>query len=87
MHRLVVWCEESRGVTGRLEQSRPEPMLAAAVVSAVREADAQGRHVVGVMDRRREQVVLAADLILRLRRVAEGLSEEELALLLELLPL
>jgi hypothetical protein len=82
----VVLLDESPGVTGRLEQRRAEPMLAEAVVCAVREADARGHRVIGVMDRR-ERVVQAADLIVRLRGVARELSEEELVVLLELLPL
>ncbi|WP_117215005.1 hypothetical protein [Allorhizocola rhizosphaerae] len=87
MHRLVVLFDESPGVTGRLEQRRAEPLLAEAVVCAVREADARGHRVIGVIDRRGERVVQAADLIVRLRGVARDLSEEELVLLLELLPL
>jgi hypothetical protein len=87
VHRLVVLLDESPGVTGRLELRRAEPMLAEAVVGAVREADARGLRVIGVRDRRNERVVLAADLIVRLRGLATELSEEELVILLELLPL
>lgn len=86
MHRVVFLLDEGRDTAKRLEVTRPEPTLASAVVGAVRDADAGGRPVVRVLDDR-DEVLIAADLVVRLRRVAGRLSEEELALLLDLLPL
>lgn len=86
MHRLVVLVEAGPGVAGRCELIRREPTLAAAVVAAVRQAEAQGARVAGVLGNR-DEVLVAADLVVRLRRVARQLSEEDLFLLLELLPL
>ncbi len=76
------------GPTGeqRVELVRAEPTLAGAVVGGVREMELAGRKVLGVVPATREApVAAAADLILRLRRISAGLSEEEMALLLELI--
>lgn len=79
-----------------VELVRDEPTLAGAVVGGVREMELAGSTVLGVAAEPAEvaparqphdaAVVWAADLILRLRRLGPGLTEEDMALLLELLP-
>lgn len=86
MHRLVVLLDGGRGSPGRLEMIRAEPTLVAAVVGAVRDVEAAGQHVIGISTDQQDALV-AADLIVQLRGVARCLSEEELAVLLDLLPL
>lgn len=86
MHHLAVLLDGGRGVPQRLETTREEPTLVAAIVGAVRDAEAGGHHVVGIV-KDRQDVLVAADLIVRLREVAKGVSEEDMAVLLDLLPL
>lgn len=86
MHRVVVLVDGGRHAVTRLEVTRQEATLVNAVVAAVRAADAGGQPVIRVLDDR-DEVLVAADLVVRLRRIADRLSEEELALLLDLLPL
>lgn len=70
----------------RLPAVRPEPLLADAIVSAVRDFEGHGYKVIGVRTARWE-LCEATRLVLGLRAVAAHLSEEELAVLLDLLPL
>ena len=70
----------------RLPAVRPEPLLADAIVSAVRDFEGHGYKVTGVRTARWE-LCEATRLVLDLREVCAYLSEEELALLLDLLPL
>jgi hypothetical protein len=65
---------------------RSEPLLAEAIVSAIRDFEDHGYKVTGVRTARRE-LCEATRLVLDLRSVCAQLSEEELALLLDLLPL
>lgn len=70
----------------RLPAIRPEPLLADAIASAVRDFEGHGYKVTGVHTARWE-LCEATRLVLDLRAIAAHLSEEELALLLDLLPL
>ena len=65
---------------------RPEPLLADAIVSAIRDFEGHGYKVTGVRTARWE-LCEATRLVLDLRAVSAQLSEEELVLLLDLLPL
>ncbi|HEX6684479.1 MAG TPA: hypothetical protein VF062_16875 [Candidatus Limnocylindrales bacterium] len=86
MHRLVVEVDgRSIGFTW-MWVLRAESTLAAAVVSAVRDVEGHGYKVVGVRTGRTEMGE-AAGHVLGLRALAGRLSEEEMAMLLDLLPL
>lgn len=86
MHRLVVEVDgRSCGFT-LMWVLRAEPALAAAVVSAVLAVEGHGYRVVGVRTARAELGEATAH-VLGLRALAGRLSEEEMALLLDLLPL
>lgn len=97
--QLVGWCERGRAVhrlvvevegcplgNSWLPVTRPEPILADAIVSAVRHVEGHGYKVTGIRTARWE-LCEATRLVLGLRAVAPRLSEEELVLLLDLLPL
>jgi hypothetical protein len=86
MHRLVVEVEECSIGLSWLLVIRPEPILADAIVCAVREVEGHGYKVTGIRTVRWE-LREATRLVLGLRALAPHLSEEELALLLDLLPL
>jgi hypothetical protein len=87
MYRVVVLVEA--GPAGAVPAAHDERALAVAVVTGVREIERAGGKVVCLGDGGDESsaVVVAADLILRLREVAAALTEENLLVLLELLPL
>jgi len=89
VHRIIVVVEARTEGVPRLELSRGEPSLAAAVVVGIREIERSGQRVVRVGEAtgRPSAVVAAADLIVRLRELSALLSEEDLLVLLELLPL
>lgn len=84
-HHLVLLLDGERGVQ-RAELVREEPCLATAVVCAVRDVEASGLRVRGVLQPQ-AGAAAAADLVLRLRSLAPGLTEQELTVLLELLAL
>ena len=84
-HNLVLLLDGEEGVR-RAELVREEPCLATAVVCAVRDVEASGSRVQSVLQPQ-AGAAAAADLVLRLRRISPGLSEEEMAVLLEMLPL
>lgn len=86
-YRLVVLRDAGSGGFEQLEVVRRAPMLAAAVVGGIRDVERAGGRVVRIIDGQQQRVLVAADLILRLRGLVTDLSEEEVALLLELLPL
>lgn len=86
MHRLVVEVEGCPVGDTVLPVIRPEPLLADAIVSAVRDVEGHGYKVTGVRTARWE-LCEATRLVLDLRAVSAQLSEEELVLLLDLLPL
>lgn len=88
MHRLIVLVERQPGPQ-RVEMIRPESLLASAVVCGVRDLEVGGRRVIRVLNERqaRPEVLIAADLIVRLRGLTPLLSEEEVAVLLDLLTL
>jgi hypothetical protein len=90
VHRIIVVVEApSAGTAPRMELSHGDPALAAAVVVGIGEIERSGQRVVRVGEGtgRPSAVIAAADLILRLRELSALLSEEELLVLLELLPL
>ena len=84
-HNLVLLLEGEEGVR-RAELVREEPCLATAVVCAVRDVEAAGSRVQRVLQPQ-AGAAAAADLVLRLRSLAPGLTEQELTVLLELLAL
>jgi hypothetical protein len=86
MHRLVVEVEGCPTGDSCFPTIRPESLLADAIVSAIRDFEGHGYKVTGVRAARWE-LCEATRLILDLRAVRAHLSEEELALLLDLLPL
>jgi len=86
MHRLVVEVEGCPMGYTWLPAIRPEPLLADAIVSAIRDFEGHGYKVTGIRTTRWE-LCEATRLVLDLRAVSAHLSEEELALLLDLLPL
>lgn len=84
---LVEAPPRAQALVRRLELAHGEPSLAAAVVMGVRGLEHDGQRVVGIRDGRGRPIVTAADLVLRLRELSAVLSEEDLLVLLELLPL
>jgi hypothetical protein len=90
MQRMIVLVEARPAVVVQaMELARGDRSLAAALVVGIREIERGGRRVVriGNTPGRPQAVVVAADLILRLREVSAVLCEEDLLVLLELLPL
>jgi hypothetical protein len=89
VHRVILLVEARAAGTQRLELVRGEPSLATAVVLGVREIERAGGRVVRLDHGpgRPSAIVVAADLILRLREISALVSEEDLLVLLELLPL
>jgi hypothetical protein len=87
MYRVVVLVEARPA--GSTPAARDELALAVAVVAGIREIERAGGRVVCIGDGGpgSSAVIVAADLILRLREVSATLSEENLLVLLELLPL
>jgi hypothetical protein len=89
VHRIIVVVEAGPGGAPRLELVRGDAALASALVLGIREIERSGQRVVRIGDcgARPSAVVVAADLVLRLRELSAVLSEEDLLVLLELLPL
>lgn len=90
-HWLLPW-RFFRGVLGgvyRVVALLGEPSSAGAIVRAIREVELAGGRVVrvGGGPGSPTAVVLAADLVVRLREVSAALAEEDVLTLLELLPL
>lgn len=85
MHRLIVEVAGREAVEA-LPMIRHEALLARAIACAVQEVEALGHRAVGV---RVASPALgeATRLVLALRDVSPELTEEELVLLLDLLPL
>lgn len=86
MHRLVVEVARCPMGDSWVPAVRPESLLADAIVSAIRDFESHGYKVTGVRAARWE-LSEATRLVLDLRAVSAHLTEEELALLLDLLPL
>jgi hypothetical protein len=87
MHRVTVLVKH-RASAAQIDVVRSEPAFAEAVVEAVREAELTGAKAARVFAQgQRREVIEAADLVLRLRALAPKLAEEELLILLELLPI
>jgi hypothetical protein len=85
VHHVIVEVGGRPGGTLWVPVISTEPTLVRAIVSTVREVEARGHRVIGVNPDQHD-LLEAADLVLRLRMLAEQLSEEELVLLLDLLP-
>jgi hypothetical protein len=85
-HRLVLLVDGPAGEQ-RVELVRGEPCLASAVVCGVLDLEMSGARVRRIVAGPQGGVIAAADLVLRLRRLVPGLSEQEMAVLLELLEL
>ena len=86
MHRLVIEVARCPMGDSLLPTIRPEPLLADAIVSAIMDFESHGYKVTGVRAERWE-LCEATRLVLDLRAVSAHLTEEELAMLLDLLPL